>query len=127
MSTPTSPLTFSYTMPLFFPKHHPSAVRSIFFSFSNTMHNNYISKDKKSEKHKLCLIAYIQDQILDSLNPLVFHFHLFLVHGHGCLTCMYVCMKVSGTGITDSCKLPGGWCWVLNPEPLEEKPVLLTA
>ncbi|KAL6074356.1 hypothetical protein STEG23_012106, partial [Scotinomys teguina] len=31
-----------------------------------------------------------------------------------------------GTGVTDSCELPCGF-WDLNPGPLEEQPVLLTA
>jgi hypothetical protein len=36
---------------------------------------------------------------------------------------MYVCVRVAGLGVTDSCELP---CWVLNPGPLEEQSVLLT-
>jgi hypothetical protein len=41
---------------------------------------------------------------------------------------MYACVGVrsAGTGITDSCDLLCG-CWELNPGPLEEQPVLLTA
>ena len=31
-----------------------------------------------------------------------------------------------GTGVTSTCELPCG-CWELNPGPLEEQPVLLTA
>jgi hypothetical protein len=38
---------------------------------------------------------------------------------------MFVCVKVSDIGVTNSCKLPCG-CWELNPGPLEEQPVLLT-
>lgn len=33
--------------------------------------------------------------------------------------------RFPGTGLTDSCKLPGG-CRDLNPDPLEELPVHLT-
>ena len=36
------------------------------------------------------------------------------------------CHRSPGTGIRDSCELPCG-CWELNPGPLEEQPVLLTA
>ena len=39
--------------------------------------------------------------------------------------CMYVCVRVSGTRVIDSCELPCE-CWELNLDPLEEKPVLLT-
>jgi hypothetical protein len=35
-------------------------------------------------------------------------------------------MRPPGTGVTDGCELPCG-CWKLNPGPLEEQPVLLTA
>jgi hypothetical protein len=39
---------------------------------------------------------------------------------------MYVCVRVSDVGVTDSCELPCG-CWELNlGGPLEEQPVLLT-
>ena len=39
---------------------------------------------------------------------------------------MCIGVKVFGTGVTDSCELPCG-CWELNPGPLEEQSVLLTA
>ena len=46
------------------------------------------------------------------------------------LLLMYICARrgrqIPGTGVTDSCELPCG-CWELNPGPLEEQPVLLTA
>ncbi|CAO2613549.1 hypothetical protein LEMLEM_LOCUS16128 [Lemmus lemmus] len=38
---------------------------------------------------------------------------------------MYVCVRVSDLGVTDSCELPCG-CWELNPGPREEQSVLLT-
>ncbi|MGE9804779.1 hypothetical protein ACQP3L_29790, partial [Escherichia coli] len=41
------------------------------------------------------------------------------------LACMYVCVRVSDLGVTDSCELSCG-CWELNPSPLEELQVLLT-
>ena len=36
-----------------------------------------------------------------------------------------VCIRSSGTGVTDSCELPCGY-WKLKLDPLEELPVLLT-
>jgi hypothetical protein len=39
--------------------------------------------------------------------------------------CMYVCVRVSDLGFTDSCELPCG-CWALNPVPLEEQPAFFT-
>ena len=35
-------------------------------------------------------------------------------------------VRTPGTGVTDSCELSCG-CWELNPGPLEEQLVLLTA
>lgn len=53
------------------------------------------------------------------------------------MLCVFACMSLCttcvqepaearspGTGVTDSCKLPHGW-WELNPDPLQEQPVLL--
>ena len=40
--------------------------------------------------------------------------------------CLCEGIRSSGTGVTDSCELPCG-CWGLNPGPLEEQPVVLTA
>ena len=46
------------------------------------------------------------------------------------LFCQHLCLcegtRSSGAGVTDSCELPCG-CWELNPDPLEEQPVLLTS
>ena len=61
------------------------------------------------------------------LNLLSFFFFfnslfLFCVHWYFASTC--VCVRVSGTGVTDSCELPCGY-WELNPSPLEEQPVFL--
>ena len=43
-----------------------------------------------------------------------------------CLSvCLYEDVGSPGTGVADSCELPCG-CWVLNPSPLQEQPVLLT-
>ena len=39
---------------------------------------------------------------------------------------MCIGIRSPGTGVTDSCELPYG-CWELNPGPLEEQSVLLTA
>ena len=48
-------------------------------------------------------------------------------------TCLRAPMEASrerqippGNGLTDGCELPCG-CWELNPGPLEDQPVLLTA
>ena len=38
---------------------------------------------------------------------------------------MWVGVRSSGTGVTDSCELSCE-CWELNPGPPEEQPVLLT-
>jgi hypothetical protein len=38
---------------------------------------------------------------------------------------MYVCVRVSDLGVTDSCELPCV-CWDLNPRPLEEQLLPLT-
>ena len=40
--------------------------------------------------------------------------------------CVKESVRSPGTGVTDSCESPHG-CWGLNPSPLEEQPVLLTA
>ena len=46
--------------------------------------------------------------------------------------CIHACLweiarsSETGIGVTDSCELPCGF-WELNPSPLEEQPVLLTA
>jgi hypothetical protein len=42
------------------------------------------------------------------------------------LGCMLEGARSPITGATESCELPFG-CWELNPGPLEEPPVLLTA
>ena len=47
---------------------------------------------------------------------LVFYLHL----------CLYKSIAFPGTGVTYSCKLPRSGCWELNPNPLEEQPVLST-
>ena len=43
------------------------------------------------------------------------------------LSCLYACLcgssRSPGTGVIDSCEVPCG-CWELNPDPLEEQPVL---
>ena len=71
-------------------------------------------------------------QIRDSLSNCVglslisIFFNIFIVY----LTLFYVhwCegVRSPGTGFSDSCELPCG-CWELNPGPLEEQSVLLTA
>jgi hypothetical protein len=38
---------------------------------------------------------------------------------------IYVCQTL-GTGVKDSCELPGG-CWVLNLGPQEKQPEFLTS
>ena len=45
-----------------------------------------------------------------------------------CAMCVLVLVEASSlrTEVTDGCDPPCG-CWVLNPDPLEEQPVLLTA
>lgn len=44
--------------------------------------------------------------------------------------CLHICLCVGvgspGTKVTSRCEVPFG-CWKLNPGPLEEQPVLLTA
>ena len=46
------------------------------------------------------------------------------------MTWLHICpcegVGSTGTGVTDSCELLCG-CWELNPAPLKEQPVLLTA
>ena len=39
---------------------------------------------------------------------------------------MCIGVRAPGNGVTDSCELPCG-CWDLNPGPLGEQPVRLTA
>ena len=45
-----------------------------------------------------------------------------------CAMCVLVLVEASSlrTEVTDGCDPPCG-CWELNPDPLEEQPVLLTA
>lgn len=48
-----------------------------------------------------------------------------------CFVCMYSCTPEEGIEshritVTDGCELPC-WCWKLNPRPLEEQLMLLTA
>ena len=40
--------------------------------------------------------------------------------------CLCEGVESPGTGVTESCELPCG-CWDLNPGPLEEQPVFLSA
>jgi hypothetical protein len=40
--------------------------------------------------------------------------------------CLCEGVRFPSTGVTDSCESPCG-CWELNPDPLEEQPLLLTA
>ena len=62
----------------------------------------------------------------------VLHVLVFCPHGYLCTTCMPGAMEdrkgrqISAVGVTDVWELPCG-CWELNPGPLKEQPVLLTA
>ena len=63
---------------------------------------------------------------------LIFYLSIYLLFLILCalLLCLHSCLcedvRSPGTAVTDSCELLC-WCWALNPGPLEEEPVLLTA
>jgi hypothetical protein len=53
--------------------------------------------------------------------------YLSVLYIHGCFACMCLCegVRTPGIGIIDCYELPCR-CWELNPDPLQEQPVLLT-
>lgn len=56
--------------------------------------------------------------------------HAYLCACHVCAYCLQrsypLGLELHTDGVTDGCEMPKG-CWELDPGPLEEHPVLLTA
>jgi hypothetical protein len=56
---------------------------------------------------------------------------IYVLYVYECFVCLYICtleegIRSHGATVIDGCELPCG-CWELNPGPLQEQAVLLTA
>ena len=72
-------------------------------------------KFKKKLNSLKNILPLSSDWFIYILCTLVFYLHVYLDE-----------VRSPGTGVSNSCELPCG-CWELNPDTLEEPPVLLTA